>query len=141
LEFGWVVETAEPMVNAMVVWKGFQEVVLTVVLKDLLLVEKRVDMMDFLTAVVMDVFVWVVLWAAAWAAGWEVKLDFEKVGRTAALMVVEMVVLKAIELVASWAAEMVFVQVALWGCYVVALMGSYSAVLMAAKRVSAMDFD
>ena len=56
-------------------------------------------------------------------------------------MVVEKVVLKAIELVASWAAEMVFAQVVLWGCYVVALLGSYLAVLMAAKRVSAMEFD
>ena len=56
-------------------------------------------------------------------------------------MVVEKVVLKAIELVASWAAGMVFVQVVLWGCYVVALLDSYLAVLMAAKRVSAMEFD
>ena len=64
---------AEPMVTVMVVWKEFERVALMVVLKELLWVEKWVDMMDFLTAVVMDVFVLVVLWAAAWASGWEVK--------------------------------------------------------------------
>ena len=64
---------AEPMVTVMVVWKEFERVALMVVLKEPLWVEKWVDMMDFLTAVVMDVFVLVVLWAAAWASGWEVK--------------------------------------------------------------------
>ena len=64
---------AEPMATVMVVWKEFERVALMVVLKDILWVEKWVDRMDFLTAVVMDVFVLVVLWAAAWASGWEVK--------------------------------------------------------------------